>query len=674
MNKLLIANRGEIACRIIRTARAMGLRTVAVYSEPDVHALHVVMADEAIALRGAAASATYLNVDALLQAAACTGADAVHPGYGFLSENAAFARACVDAGLVWVGPDAEVIAAMGDKIAAKEMMRGAGVPVLSDAVLSSDSGVDRAGEQVGYPLLVKAAAGGGGKGMRLVTAAEELGDAVAAARREAAAAFGDDRVFLERFVTRPRHVEVQILGDSHGALVHLGERECSVQRRHQKVIEESPSPAIDAELRADLTAAALRAAATLGYTNAGTVEFVLDADRAFHFLEVNTRLQVEHPVTELAWRLRDGTPLDLVRLQLLVAAGEALPFSQDDVVPAGHAVEARIYAEDPAAGFLPSTGTLRVWSVPERSGVRVDAGVRDGSEVSVHYDPMLAKIIAAAPTRAEALRLLAATLRDSRMHGVTTNRDFLVAALTHPIFVGGKYDTDFIAEHLDAGRLTGRLREGHAINAVAAALAQAHAHHRSSPLPTLPPGWRNNRSQPHEATYSLADETLSVRYSPRRDGTWDVAVGEASWVARVLAWPTDDNGVIDLELDSRRIAAQVAAVGDTIDVDSPLGHSAFRQVPRFPIAAADGAEGGLLAPMPGAVLSVHVEVGQAVKAGELLVVLEAMKMEHRVTSPSPGIVTELRASAGDPVATGDVLVVMGESTSTADAPAPEARP
>ena len=660
-SKLLIANRGEIACRVIRTARAMGLRTVAVYSEPDAHALHVTMADEAMALRGAAASATYLNIAALLQAAADTGAEAIHPGYGFLSENAAFARACVGAGLTWVGPDADVVAAMGDKIAAKQMMRSAGVPVLADAVLGDDSDVDRAGAQVGFPLLVKAAAGGGGKGMRLVSESGELRDAVAAARREAAGAFGDDRVFLEHFVAGPRHVEVQILGDTHGALVHLGERECSVQRRHQKVIEESPSPAVDAPLREQITAAALQAAQALGYTNAGTVEFVLDDAGAFHFLEVNTRLQVEHPVTELAWRLRDGTALDLVRLQLLVAGGAPLPFTQDDVVPAGHAVEARLYAEDPAAGFLPSIGTLRTWSVPERPGVRVDAGVRSGSEVSVHYDPMLAKVIAAAPTRTEAVALLASTLRGSRIHGVTTNRDFLVDALTHPAFTAGAYDTGFIDEHLDGGRVADGARERHATNAVAAALAHAHVHHRASPLPTLPPGWRNNRSQPQEAVYVAGEQTLTVRYAPRRDGTWEVSVGDISWVARVLAWPAGGDGVIDLELGNHRLTAHVAAAGETVDVDSPLGHSAFRRVPRFPAAVAGGAQGGLQAPMPGAVLSVHVEVGQAVDAGELLVVLEAMKMEHRVTAPSPGIVTELRVGAGDPVATGDVLVVMEEA-------------
>ena len=661
---LLVANRGEIACRVIRTARAMGLRTVAVYSDPDADALHVAMADQAVALRGAASADTYLNVDALLRAAETTGADAVHPGYGFLSENAVFAQRCVDAGLVWVGPDAEVIAAMGDKIAAKARMREAGVPVLADAVITGDGGLAAAGDGVGYPLLVKAAAGGGGKGMRLVTDPAELGDAVGAARREAAGAFGDDRVFLERFMAGPRHVEVQILGDAHGNVVHLGERECSVQRRHQKVIEESPSPAVDTALRARITSAALTAAGALGYTNAGTVEFVLGQDGEFAFLEVNTRLQVEHPVTELAWALRDGTPLDLVRLQLLVAAGEALPFAQDDVVLAGHAVEARVYAEDPASGFLPSTGTLRTWSVPTGPAVRVDAGVRDGSEVSVHYDPMLAKVIAAAPTRAEAVALLGTALHDARIHGVTTNRDFLVSALRHPCFTTGQYDTGFVAEHLQGGAVAPAAAD-HAVHAAAAALVEAHRRHATAPVPTLPPGWRNNRSQPHEQVYAVGDAVWTVHYHQRRDGTWQVAVGAQTWEVRVVAWPEDGQGVVDLELGDRRIRAHVAPGADTVDVDSVLGHSELRRVPRFPAADAQEASGGLLAPMPGSVLSVHVEAGQAVQAGELLVVLEAMKMEHRVTAPHEGTVTEVRVTAGDAVATGDVLVILEEESAAA---------
>ena len=655
---LLIANRGEIACRIIRTARTMGLRTVAVYSEPDARALHVAMADEAVALRGATAGQTYLNTPALLAAAATTGAEAVHPGYGFLSENAAFAQACVAAELIWVGPAADVIAAMGDKIAAKQVMRDAGVPVLADAVVTGETDLQTAAADVGFPLLVKAAAGGGGKGMRLVEDPGALEEAVAAARREAGAAFGDDRVFLERFVIGPRHVEVQILGDAHGGLVHLGERECSVQRRHQKVIEESPSPAVDEDLRGAITGAALKAAGALGYTNAGTVEFVLGRDGQFAFLEVNTRLQVEHPVTELAWRLRDGTPLDLVRLQLLVAAGEVLPFGQDDVVQAGHAVEARVYAEDPAAGFLPATGTLRAWGVPATPGVRVDAGVRDGSEVSVHYDPLLAKIIAAGPTRAEAIGSLASALQTSRIHGLTTNRDFLVAALRHPAFASGDYDTGFVAEHLAGGAVETPAVD-HDVHALGAALAEARRRHLAAPLPTVPPGWRNNRSQPHTATYAVpGSEQIEVRYHARRNGTWEASVGERSWDVRVLAWPGGAGGALDLELDQRRLRLHVAVAEDTVDVDSPLGHSAFRRVERFPATDAEDVAGGLLAPMPGSVVSVHTDVGDEVEAGQLLVVLEAMKMEHRVTAPAAGTVAELRVAAGDAVTTGEVMVVM----------------
>ena len=653
---LLVANRGEIALRVLRTARTMGLRTVAVYSEPDADAPHVQQADEAIALPGAAATDTYLNAERLLEAAARTGADAVHPGYGFLSENAAFARACDDAGLVFVGPTADVIAAMGDKITAKETMRGIGVPVLPDAEAGDYPWATA--DAVGFPLLVKAAAGGGGKGMRLVERSADLGDAVAAAKREAASAFGDDRVFLERFVTPARHVEVQILGDAHGTVVHLGERECSVQRRHQKIIEESPSPAVDDALRTRITKAAVTAAQQLGYRNAGTVEFVVGTDGDFYFLEVNTRLQVEHPVTEMAWRLRNGTPLDLVRLQLLIAARQPLPFSQSDVVLAGSAIEARIYAEDVPAGFLPATGRLRTWSIPASAGVRVDAGVQTGSSVGTHYDPMLAKVIAAAPTRDEAIALLGGALRDSRIHGVTTNRDFLVRALLHPAFRSGDYDTGLVEQHLDPhGTPPADLL--HRLHAGTAALAHARRRHLAAPLPTLPAGWRNSRSQPHRVAYECLGEVLHVAYAPRPDGGWDVDVDGERAVVRVHGWP-DERGddTIDVAWDGRRFTASVLTQGDYVDVDSALGYSPLVRQPRFPQPGADQTEGGLLAPMPGSVVTVAVKAGDSVVKGDLLVVLEAMKMEHRVVAPHDGRVEEVRVGAGASVNTDDVLVVL----------------
>ena len=654
IDSLLIANRGEIACRIIRTAQAMGIHTVAVYSEPDAMALHVALADEAVALGGAAAADSYLNIDKLLEAAATTGAQAVHPGYGFLSENAAFARACAAAGLIFVGPTAEVIAEMGHKVSAKERMASAGVPVLEGMVVAKGAPVE---SKSGYPVIVKAALGGGGKGMHVVHRPADLEAAVATARREAAGAFGDDTVFIEPFVDRPRHVEVQIFGDHHGTVVHLGERECSVQRRHQKVIEESPSPAVDAQLRERMTAAAVAAARELGYTNAGTVEFVLAQSGEFFFLEVNTRLQVEHPVTELAWRLRDGSPLDLVALQLRVASGEPLPFSQDDVVRAGHAVEARVYAEDPSTGFLPSSGTVRTWDVPQRQDVRVDGAVESGMQVGIHYDPLLAKVIAAAPSRTQAINSLAATLHAARIHGLTTNRDFLVRALRHPAFLAGSYDTDFIAHHLPSGgEEPDPWRD--AAHAVAAALAQARVHHLRSPLPTLPQGWRNSRSAPHRVSYDHGGATIDVAYELMRNGRWKVAVGEQEWCVSVFGWPKEAGGAIDLELGSRRLRATVTLDGEHVDVDSALGHTALRRHPRFRAVVGEDLAGGLVAPMPGSVVSVAVEQGQVVSKGDLLLVLEAMKMEHRVTAPHDGTVAQVRVGPGDPVGAADVLVVL----------------
>ena len=645
LRTLLVANRGEIACRVIRTARAMGIRTVAVYSDADASALHVEMADDAVALRGVSAADTYLRSDKLLEAAALTGADAVHPGYGFLSENADFARDCSAAGLTFVGPPPEIIAAMGDKLAAKRAMAGAGVPLLPSwppGEVPDDA----------YPVIVKAAAGGGGKGMRLVTAPADLAEAVAAAQREAGAAFGDDRVFVEPYLTRPRHVEVQILGDRHGHVVHLGERECSVQRRHQKIIEESPSPAVDVQLRRRLCEAAVAGAKAIGYVNAGTFEFVLGTGGRLAFLEVNTRLQVEHPVTELAWRLRDGTPLDLVRLQLLVAGGQPLPFTQDDVVCARHAVEARVYAEDPAAGFLPATGTLHRWSVPP--GVRSDAGVRAGDEVGPAYDPLLAKVIAVAPTRTEAALSLASALAGSRIAGVKTNRSFLVQALRHPAFLAGDYDTGFVDEHLDAGR--GGAEEQDAadvLHGVAAALLAAHARRRSAPvLRTIPLGWRNNPSQPQRVTYrTAAGDDLVVEYRRERDGSFATSAG------RVTVLAVDDDRA-DLEVDGRRLRAEVTVAGDEVFVDSSLGHSHLRQLPRFPDASLAAVQGGLIAPMPGAVVSVAVTEGDEVARGTLLLVLEAMKMEHRILAPADGVVAELRVHKGAQVDAGDVLVVI----------------
>ena len=450
ITKLLIANRGEIAARIARTAHGLGLRTVAVYSDPDADAPYVTLADEAVRLPGAAPADTYLRGDLIIAAAAATGADAVHPGYGFLSENAAFARACADAGLIFVGPAADTIEAMGDKVRAKAIMADADVPVLPSATVTDTTDLTAAGASVGFPLLVKAAFGGGGRGMRLVTGPEELAEAVSSGRSEAASAFGDGTVFLERYVTDPRHVEVQILGDAHGNVVHLFERECSIQRRYQKIVEECPSPAVDDDLREALTAAAVAAGWAIGYTGAGTVEFVLDRDGKFYFLEMNTRLQVEHPVTE------EVTGLDLVELQLLIAEGEPLPARAREARISGHAIEVRLYAEDVAAGFAPATGVLHRFRFPAAPGIRVDTGFRDGSVVSPHYDAMLAKVVAHGPTRADAARRLARALGQAGIHGVTTNRDLLVAILREPEFLAGGTDTGYLTRHEPAALAAAR--------------------------------------------------------------------------------------------------------------------------------------------------------------------------------------------------------------------------
>jgi propionyl-CoA carboxylase alpha chain len=642
MRCLLIANRGEIACRIIRTARAMGLRTVAVYSDPDHDAPHVVDADVAVPIGGAAPAESYLRNAALVDAARLAGADAVHPGYGFLAENASFAQACLDAGLTFVGPSPSAIAAMGDKRRAKDLLAAAGVPTLP--AYEPDAVPDEA-----YPVLVKATVGGGGKGMRVVAHRDGLGDAVAAAQREAGRAFGDDRVFVERWIARPRHVEVQILGDAFGTVVTLGERECSIQRRHQKVIEESPSPAVDGALRARLADAAVAAGNVLSYTNAGTVEFLLAPDGTFFFLEVNTRLQVEHPVTELAWSA-GAEPLDLVRLQLLVAQGAPLPFAQNDVALRGWAVEARLYAEDAGNDYLPATGTLAVWAPPSLPGVRIDSGVRAGTEVGVHYDPLLAKVIAAAPTRGEAALLLARALEATRIHGVTTNRDLLVATLRHPAFLAGEVHTGFLDEHTPGPE---RDPEAAWVHAAAAALAAAHERAAARPVQaTIPLGWRNNRSAPQGVDF---EPGIAVRYWRERDGSFRVDVDGDERV--VIVHARSDDG-LDLEVGRRRLFVSVALCGDAAYVDSPLGAAALVERPRFPRAAPPDVAGGLLAPMPGTVAAVAVAAGDEVEQGALLVTLEAMKMEHRITAPHGGTVAEVRVTTGEVVAAGAVLVVL----------------
>ena len=648
ITRLLIANRGEIAARIIRSAHALGIATVAVYSDPDAEAPYVTQADEAVRLPGAVPADTYLRGEAIIAAAAAAGADAVHPGYGFLSENAAFARACADAGLIFVGPRPETIEAMGDKIRAKAIMAEADVPVLPSATVTDTTDLSAAGARVGFPLLVKAAFGGGGRGMRLVTGPAELAEAVGSARREAASAFGDGTVFLERYVTDPRHVEVQILGDTHGDVVLLFERECSIQRRYQKIVEECPSPAVDDELRDALTAAAVAAGWAVGYTGAGTVEFVLDRDRKFYFLEMNTRLQVEHPVTEAV------TGLDLVELQLLIAEGEPLPPQARAARINGHAIEVRLYAEDVAAGFVPAVGTLHRFRIPAAAGIRVDTGFRDGSVVSPYYDAMLAKVIAHARTRADAARRLARALGQAGIHGLTTNRDLLAAILREPEFLAGGTDTGYLTRHGPAA-LAAASTTATATHALAAALARQARHRSEAPvLGTLPSGWRNVFSAPQRVAYTAAGQAREVTYRILGNSV-EAEVGGVPLRALVHSATPDR---VDLEVGGTRRVYLVNRVGTEIYVDASDGSTALSETPRFGDPTKLAPAGSLLAPMPGLVLRVLAEPGAAVIAGQPLLVLEAMKMEQTVSAPADGVLAELRAKAGEQVSTGQVLAVL----------------
>jgi acetyl/propionyl-CoA carboxylase alpha subunit len=650
IRKLLIANRGEIAARVMRTAHAMGISTVAVYSEPDADAPYVRLADESVALPGAASAETYLRGDLIIAAAKATGADAVHPGYGFLSENAGFARACAQAGITFVGPTPEAIDSMGSKVAAKAMMSAAAVPVLPSVTITDSTDLAQAGAHVGFPLLVKAAFGGGGRGMRLVHEQGELADAVERARGEAASAFGDGTVFLERFVVDPRHVEVQILGDSSGNVVHLFERECSIQRRYQKIVEESPSPAVDDELRASLGAAAVAAGKAIGYIGAGTVEFVLDASGAFFFLEVNTRLQVEHPVTEAV------TGLDLVELQLRIADGEPLPAEVIDATITGHAIEVRLYAEDVPAGFLPVTGPLHRFTIPSAPGVRVDTGFEDGSVISPHYDAMLAKVIAYGRSRADAAGRLARALERAEIHGVTTNRDLLVGILREPDFLAGATDTGYLSRHDPAG-LCASSAPAVERHAVAAALAgQAANRTAARVLDTLPSGWRNVVSAPNRITYTVAGHEYAVGYRIAGN-TAQITVNDVDFGGPVVIHSATPD-LVDIAISGVRREYRVHHVGVESYVDGPDGSSAFHEVPRFGDPDALAHAGSLLAPMPGMVVRVLCDVGATVTAGQPLVVLEAMKMEHTVHAPAEGVVCEVRAKAGEQVNTGDVLAVV----------------
>ncbi|TWJ18300.1 3-methylcrotonoyl-CoA carboxylase, alpha subunit [Geobacter argillaceus] len=657
-DKILIANRGEIACRVIRTARKLGIRTVAVYSDADEGALHVTLADEAFHIGPAPARESYLRAEAILEVAARSNSQAIHPGYGFLSENAEFAEACGKAGIVFIGPPVAAIRAMGSKSAAKRIMEEAAVPLVpgyhgedQDPAL-----LQGAADRVGYPVLIKATAGGGGKGMRVVRDAPSFADALAAAKREALSGFGDDRVLLEKYLTRPRHVEIQVFADARGNAVHLFERDCSIQRRHQKVLEEAPAPGMDEGLRMKMGDAAVAAARAIGYVGAGTVEFLLDEDGSFYFMEMNTRLQVEHPVTEMI------TGQDLVEWQLLVAAGGELPCCQADLAIGGHAIEARIYAEDPSRDFLPSIGDLTHLRTPQESAhVRIDTGVRQGDGVSIHYDPMIAKLIVWDATRAGALRRLRAALAEYQVVGVTTNIGFLAAVASHPAFAAGDLDTGFIERHRaalfpEAVPATDQVLALACLDvllcrAAEAERAAAGSGDRWSPW-HLTTGWQMNSDSHQVLTFGDNESAVCVTAHYRPSGyLLDLPGGQ------LLARGRLDGDDLLADLGGARIRATVVRHGCDLTIVTHGGSHRLTLHDPLAHAGEEEVEGGrLTAPMPGKIVALLVEPGTRVERGAPLVILEAMKMEHTITAPRDGVVAEIHFAAGAVVNEGAELL------------------
>ena len=648
IDKVLIANRGEIALRVMRTCKAMGIATVAVFSDADADAPFVRFADEAVRIGPPPARESYLVINALLDAARVTGANAIHPGYGFLSENAAFAEAVTEAGLVFIGPPAPVIAKLGSKQQAKRIAQAANVPTVPgyEGDDQSNAALIAAAKSIGYPLLVKASAGGGGKGMRVVRADGELAEALDRARGEAKSSFGDDTLLLERYVDRPRHIEIQILGDQHGNVVHLWERECSIQRRHQKVIEEAPSVALDAAKRAAMGKAAVELGKAVGYVGAGTVEFIADQQGNFYFLEVNTRLQVEHPVTELT------TGLDLVREQIRIARGEHLGYTE---APAqrGAAIEVRLCAEDPERDYLPTTGTLHAVDVPPT--IRADIGVAAGTEIGIHYDSMLGKLIAHAPTRGEAAQVLRRALDELWIPGLVTNREHLSRILAHPAFLAGELDTHFLERH--AGELAARMPGLDRVRVAAVALVVHGIASRREAAPLAPPGWRNVYVADQAVTYTYGEASeIAVGYRPAPDGGIAIAIGGKT--TTVSRYGLDGDRVWFVEGSGHRRTARVIVRGAKAWVQADGLTLAVTEQPRFPELASRVVAGGLIAPMPGKVVKVLVGEGQEVAAGAALVVLEAMKMEHTVRAAEAGTVRAIHVAVGDQVDTDRLLAVV----------------
>jgi 3-methylcrotonyl-CoA carboxylase alpha subunit len=658
--KILIANRGEIACRVIAAARELGVRTVAVYSEADRGARHVALADEARHIGPAEASASYLNIEAILAAASASGAEAIHPGYGFLSENEDFAAACVKAGIVFIGPSPRAIAAMGDKSAAKRLMEKAGVPLVpgyhgekQDAAF-----LKKEADRIGYPVLIKASAGGGGKGMKVAEDAEGFAAALESAKREAKSAFGDERVLIEKYLDRPRHIEVQVFGDSQGNVVYLFERDCSVQRRHQKVLEEAPAPGLSAERRKAMGTAAVAAAKSIKYTGAGTVEFIVGHDGRFYFMEMNTRLQVEHPVTEMV------TGLDLVKLQLEVAAGGKLPFKQSDLHLNGHAIEARIYAENPAKGFLPSTGTLRHLRLPADTA-RVDTGVRQGDSITPHYDPMIAKLIVWGEDRTAALGRMRAALAACEIIGVASNVEFLARTVASRAFAGADLDTGLIERSraelfpADAGASDEDLAAA-ALAELLAEQAQSAASARASGDPHSPwntvDGWRLNLGSHHELVFALAEKTYPVQIHFAESGLQlEIGGREFAFGGREV------DGILQVTLGDASFRVRAVRDGAQWHLFRNGAHRVLALQSAQTAPEPDSRLGTLAAPMPGKVLQVLVAVGAKVAKGTPLVILEAMKMEHSIAAPHDGRVAEIHFQAGEQVNEGALLLHLVQS-------------
>ncbi|MDP2245058.1 acetyl/propionyl/methylcrotonyl-CoA carboxylase subunit alpha [Pseudomonas sp.] len=651
-NKILIANRGEIACRVMRTAQDLGYRTVAVYSAADSDARHVQVADEAVCIGPAQVNQSYLVIDNIIHAAQQTGADAIHPGYGFLSENADFARACEAAGIVFIGPTVEAIHLMGSKRLSKIAMLEAGVPCIPgyEGAAQDDDTLSREAERIGYPLMIKASAGGGGRGMRLVHESSELLAQIRTARSEAQNAFGSGELILERAVIQPRHVEIQVFGDQHGHIVYLGERDCSVQRRHQKVVEEAPCPVMTPELRQAMGEAAVKAAASVNYVGAGTVEFLLDQSGEFFFLEMNTRLQVEHPVTELI------TGQDLVAWQIRVAEGQPLPLKQDEIRLTGHAMEVRLYAEDAAHNFLPQTGTALRWEPALRDGIRIDHGLLEGQVISPFYDPMLAKVIAYGATREEARRKLVRAVEDCVLLGVNANQRFLANLLSHPEFAAGNATTAFIAEHFANDPSLSPQPPAAGELAVAAALLFQQSANARAHQPGLA-GWRNAGSAPWHFVLKHGEQSLTVELEVRADGPQPsllATVGEQQVSLTLLA---SDGRWATVERDGIRQRLAYHLDGEHIWLYGHTGNLHFTDITHQPVSSEAGAgSGSVKAPMDGAIVEVLVEEGATVSKGQLLVVLEAMKMEHPLKASIDGVVRRIGVSRGDQVKNRQLLV------------------